>query len=51
MNFFMTTGDMPPGKMDERVDFHLQLPGYEGCSTIVITYHIKGGRQTVRLFV
>ena len=42
-------GNQPKGgTMRNYTEYHSNLPGYEGCGTIVIDYHIPGGTQGVR---
>ncbi|KAL3886030.1 hypothetical protein ACJMK2_026054 [Sinanodonta woodiana] len=45
MNEKVGRGKQPPGTMDIRVEATPNLPGYDGCGTIVITYTFQGGVQ------
>lgn len=45
--FGAVEGNQPDGKMDVYKERHMSLPGFEGCGTIVITYRIPSGLQTV----
>lgn len=44
--FGVVEGDQPDGKMEFNKN-RTQLPGFRGCGTIVISYEIPPGRQTV----
>ncbi|XP_040214278.1 E3 ubiquitin-protein ligase DTX3L-like [Rana temporaria] len=44
VSYGTVTGDQPDGTMNE-TRHRISLPGYPGCGTIEITYHIPGGTQ------
>ena len=48
--FDVVEGDQPPGNMSVRKNGSA-LDGFPQCGTIVISYEIPGGRQTVNTFI
>ena len=47
MVYGVIMGDQPEGEMNSYSDYRTRLPGYENCSTIVITYDFPDGVQGV----